>query len=133
MPDLLAGRIDMLDGVPAQAKNIGSGQVRALGVTTRTRSPALPNVPTMIEQGLDYELPYWTAIYAPAATPKPIVEKLSAEIAKAMKDPGTVARLKDVGTEAVGSTPQELDAFNRDQFALYLGIVKDPRLKLNLQ
>jgi tripartite-type tricarboxylate transporter receptor subunit TctC len=134
MPDLLAGRIDMLiDGVPAQAKNIESGQVRALGVTTRTRSPALPNVPTMIEQGLDYELPYWTAIYAPAATPKSIIEKLSAEIAKAMKDPGTVARLKDVGTEAVGSTPQELDAFNRDQFALYLGIVKDPRLKLNLQ
>jgi tripartite-type tricarboxylate transporter receptor subunit TctC len=134
MPDLLAGRIDMLiDGVPAQAKNIESGQVRALGVTTRTRSPALPNVPTMIEQGLDYEVPYWTAIYAPAATPKPIVEKLAAEIAKAMKDPGVVARLKDVGTEAVGSTPLELDAFNRDQFALYLKIVKDPRLQLKLQ
>jgi tripartite-type tricarboxylate transporter receptor subunit TctC len=134
MPDLLAGRIDMLiDGVPAQAKNIESGQVRALAVTTKSRSPALPNVPTMIEQGLDYELPYWTAIYAPAATPKPIVEKLAAAVAKAMQDPGVVARLGNVGTEAVGSTPQELDAFNRDQFALYLGIVKDPRLKLNLQ
>ena len=133
MPDLLAGRIDMLiDGVPAQAKNIESGQVRALAVTTRSRSPALPNVPTMIEQGLDYELPYWTAIYAPAATPKPIVDKLAAAVAKAMQDPGVVARLGNVGTEAVGSTPQELDTFNRDQFALYAGIVKDPRLKLNL-
>jgi tripartite-type tricarboxylate transporter receptor subunit TctC len=112
MPDLLAGRIDMLiDGVPAQAKNIESGQVRALAVTTRSRSPALPNVPTMIEQGIDYEVPYWTAIYAPAATPKAIVGKLAAEIAKAMKDAGVVARLKDVGTEAVGSSPQELDAF----------------------
>jgi tripartite-type tricarboxylate transporter receptor subunit TctC len=71
MPDLLAGRIAMLiDGVPAQAKNIESGVVRALAVTTRMRSPALPNVPTMMEQGLDYEVPYWTAIYAPSTTPR---------------------------------------------------------------
>jgi tripartite-type tricarboxylate transporter receptor subunit TctC len=134
MPDLLAGRIDMLiDGVPAQAKNIESGVVRALAVTTRTRSPALPNVPTMIEQGIDYEVPYWTAIYAPAATPRPIVDKLAAQIAKAMRDPAVVSRLKDVGTEAVGSTAQELDTFNRDQFALYRRIVEDPKLKLNLQ
>jgi tripartite-type tricarboxylate transporter receptor subunit TctC len=134
MPDLLAGRIAMLiDGVPAQTKNIESGVVRALAVTTRTRSPALPNVPTMIEQRLDYEVPYWTAVYAPAATPKPIVDKLAAQIAAAMKDPGVVGRLKDAGTEAVGSTAPELDAFNRDQLALYRRIVQDPRLKLNLQ
>jgi tripartite-type tricarboxylate transporter receptor subunit TctC len=134
MPDLLAGRIQMLiDGVPAQTKNIESGVVRALAVTTRTRAPSLPNVPTTIEQGLDYEVPYWTAIYAPAATPKPIIEKLAADIAKAMRDPGVVGKLRDVGTESVGSTPAELDTFNRDQFALYRKIVQDPRLKLNLQ
>ena len=50
-----------------------------------------------------------------------------------MRDAGVVGKLKDVGTEAVGSTPEELDAFNRDQFALYRRIVQDPRLKLNLQ
>jgi len=134
MPDLLAGRIAMLiDGVPPQVKNIESGLVRALAVTTRTRTPALPNVPTMIEQGLDYEVPYWTAIYAPAATPKAIVDKLAADIARTMKDPGVVKRLADAGTEAVGSTPQELDVFNRDQVALYRRIVSDPKLKLNLQ
>jgi tripartite-type tricarboxylate transporter receptor subunit TctC len=134
MPDLLAGRIDMLiDGVPAQAKNIESGVVRALAVTTRARSTALPNVPTMIEQGVDYEVPYWTAIYAPAATPKPIIDKLAAQIAMAMQDPVVVGRLTDVGTEAVGSTAQELDTFNRDQVALYRRIVEDPRLKLNLE
>ncbi len=134
MPDLLAGRIAMLiDGVPPQVKNIESGVVRALAVTTRTRAAALPNVPTMIEQGVDYEVPYWTAIYAPAATPKPIIDKLAAEIAKTMRDPGVVGRLKDAGTEAVGSTPQELDVFNRDQFALYRRIVQDPRLQLNLR
>jgi tripartite-type tricarboxylate transporter receptor subunit TctC len=134
MPDLLAGRIQMLiDGVPAQTKNIESGVVRALAVTTKTRASSLPNVPTTIEQGLDYEVPYWTAIYAPAATPKPIIEKLAAEIAKTMRDPGVTGKLRDVGTEAVGSSPEELDAFNRQQFALYRKIVQDPRLKLNLQ
>jgi tripartite-type tricarboxylate transporter receptor subunit TctC len=134
MPDLLAGRIAMLiDGVPAQAKNIEQGMVRALAVTTKDRSPALPNVPTMIEQGVDYELPYWTGIYAPAATPKPIVEKLAAEIAKTMKDPGVVSRLRNVGTEAVGSAPPEFDRLNRDQMTLYRRIVQDPRLKLDLQ
>jgi tripartite-type tricarboxylate transporter receptor subunit TctC len=134
MPDLLAGRIAMLiDGVPPQIKNIETGAVRALGVTTRTRAPALPNVPTLIEQGVDYEVPYWTAVYAPAATPKPIIDKLSAAIAKAMKDPGLVERLKKVGTEAVGSTPQEMDAFNRAQYELYRKVVQDPKLKLGLQ
>jgi tripartite-type tricarboxylate transporter receptor subunit TctC len=99
MPDLLAGRIQMLiDGVPPQQKNIESGVVRALGVTTRTRAASLPDVPTMIEQGIDYEVPYWTAIFAPAATPKPIIDKLSAAIAQAMKDPGVVERLQKVGT-----------------------------------
>jgi tripartite-type tricarboxylate transporter receptor subunit TctC len=134
MPDLLAGRIAMLiDGVPPQVKNIESGLVRALAVTTRTRAAALPNVPTMIEEGVDYEVPYWTAIYAPAATPKPIIDKLAADIAKTMRDPAVVGRLKDAGTEAVGSTPQELDVFNRDQIALYRRIVQDPRLQLNLR
>ena len=123
----------LIDGVPAQTKNIESGVVRALAVTTRTRAQALPNVPTMIEQGLDYEVPYWTAIYAPTATPNPTLDKLASEIAKAMADPGVVRRLNDAGTKAVGSTPQECDGFNRDQFALYRRIVSDPRLKLNLQ
>jgi len=134
MPDLIAGRIAMLiDGVPAQAKNIQSGVVRALAVTTRQRSPALPDVPTTIEQGVDYEVPYWTAVFAPAATPKPVVDKLSAQIAKAMKDPEVVERLKVVGTEAVGSSPAEMDTLNRDQLALYQKIVQDPRLQLGLR
>ena len=107
--------------------------MRALAVTTRTRAAALPNVPTMIEQGLDYEVPYWTAIYAPAATPKPIIDKLAADVAATMKDAGVIARLGNAGTEAVGSSAAELDAFNRDQLALYRRIVQDPKLQLNLQ
>jgi len=130
MPDILTGRVAMMiDGVPVQTRNIQNGTVRALAVTTETRSPALPDVPTMKEAGLDYVVPFWTAVYAPAKTPKPIVEKLAAAFAKAMQSDDVKKRLAEVGTEAVGSTPAELDALTRQQFALYRGIVaKNPAL-----
>src|SRR6478609_6827771 len=130
MPDLLTGRVAMMiDGVPVQTKNILGGTVRALAVTTDTRSPALPDVPTMKESGLDYVVPFWTAIYAPARTPNAIVEKLAAAIGKAMKADDVSKRLAEVGTEAVGSTTAELDALTRQQYSLYRGIVqKNPSL-----
>ena len=78
----------------------------------------------MIESGLDVELPFWTAIYAPFKTPKPIVDKLNAAIAKAMKDQGVTSRLADVGTEVVGFDRRQTDAFTRQQFTLYRGIVE---------
>jgi tripartite-type tricarboxylate transporter receptor subunit TctC len=131
MPDLLTGRVAMMiDGVPVQTRNILEGTVRALAVTTDTRSPSLPDVPTMKEAGLDdYVVPYWTAVYAPSRTPKPIVDKLAAAFAKAMQSPDVVKRLADVGTESVGSSPAELDALTHQQFTLYRGIVQtDPSL-----
>jgi len=115
----------MIDGVPAEMKNIQTGVVRALAVTTTTRSPALPDVPTMKEAGVDFVAPFWTGLYAPAVTPKPIVDRLAAAAATAMYDPVVVKRLAGIGTEAVGSTPAELDAETRAQFALYRKIVAD--------
>jgi tripartite-type tricarboxylate transporter receptor subunit TctC len=134
MPDLLAGRIAMMiDGVPVQTQNIRSGAVHALAVTTNTRSAALPDVPTMKEAGLDYEVPFWTAIYAPIATPAPIIAQLAAALHKAMSDQDVVRRFADVGTEAVGSTPTELDALTRQQFELYRGIVQADKSLLGAQ
>jgi tripartite-type tricarboxylate transporter receptor subunit TctC len=131
MPDLLTGRIAMMvDGVPAQTQNIRNGTVRALAVTTATRSPSIPDVPTMREAGFDYEVPFWTAIYAPIRTPKPIVEKLTAAIDMAVHDGTVIGRLAEVGTEAVGSSAAELDALTRQQFALYRGIVQNNRALL---
>jgi tripartite-type tricarboxylate transporter receptor subunit TctC len=128
MPDLIAGRVAMMiDGVPIQAKNIEGGTVRALAVTTRTRSPALPTVPTMKEEGLDYEVPFWTALYAPAKTPAAVVAKLAAAAQAAMKDDATAKRLADVGTESVGSDPVELDRLTREQYSLYSKLVQDNR------
>jgi tripartite-type tricarboxylate transporter receptor subunit TctC len=125
MPDLLSGRIAMMvDGVPPQAKNIQNGVVKAVAVTTATRSPAIPDIPTMKEVGYDFVMPFWTAIYAPKNTPKAAVDKLVAAAQKAMKDPAVVKRLSDIGTESVGSTPGELDTLNREQFAMYRDIIK---------
>ncbi len=129
MPDILTGRVAMMiDGVPVQTKNIQTGAVRALAVTTAARSPALPDVPTMRESGLDYELPFWTAIYAPAQTPSAIVEKLASAIGKAMRSDEVVRRLGEVGTESVGSPPAELDALTREQFSLYRAIARSSGL-----
>ena len=126
LPDLMSGRVVMMiDGVPAETNNIRNGAVRALAVTTSARSPALPDVPTMREAGVDYEAPFWTGLYAPAKTPKPIIDKLSAAANKAMQDPAVSKRLADIGTESVGSTPAALDADTRAQFALYRKLVKD--------
>jgi tripartite-type tricarboxylate transporter receptor subunit TctC len=126
MPDILTGRVAMMiDGAPAQTKNIQNGAVRALAVTTATRSPALPDVPTMKESGLDYEVPFWTAIYAPAQTPSAIIDRLASAVGKAMQSDEVAKRLAEVGTEAVGSTPAELDTLTRQQFLLYRGIAQD--------
>ena len=87
----------------------------------------------MKEAGLDYEVPFWTAIYVPIQTPKPIVDKLAAAIRKAMRDPTVVRRLADVGTEAVGSGPAELDALTHQQFNIYRGIVQNDKSLLGTQ
>ena len=130
MADILTGRVAMMvDGVPAQSKNILGGRVRAIAVTTEKRSAAIPDVPTMKESGLDYVVPFWTAVYAPAHTPKAVVEKLASAFEKTMKTDQVTKHLAEIGTESVGSTPADLAALDRQQYALYRGIVeKKPSL-----
>ena len=130
MPDLLAGRIALLfDGVPAQMSNIEGGSVKAIAVTTEARSPVLPNIPTLKESGLDVVIPFWTAVYAPAKTPAPIVARVSEAFSKAMHDPEVKRQLMAIGTEAIGSSPAALEEFNREQFEFYRAIVRsDPTL-----
>lgn len=131
MTDLLAGRIVMMvDGVPPQTQNIKSSTVTAVAVTTSTRSPAIPEIPTMKELGYNYEVPFWTAIYAPKSTPKPIVDKLAAAAQKAMGDGGVTKRLSDIGTESVGSSAAELDKLNREQFKLYRDLIQSNKALL---
>ena len=106
LTDLLAHRIEMIiDGVPPQIANVEAGKIRALAVTTAKRSDKLPNVPTMIESGAGYELSFWTAIFAPAETPKPIVDLIALKLGDAMKTK-LIARMKDLGADGIGSSPR---------------------------
>ncbi|WP_371809042.1 tripartite tricarboxylate transporter substrate binding protein [Acidovorax sp. SRB_24] len=108
--DLLGGQINyMFDSITSARPHIESGKLRALGVTTAKRSSALPNVPTIAEAGLPgYEVSPWFAVFMPAATPKPIVNKLNAALLAAMKDPDVVKRFETIGAEPVGSSPEEM-------------------------
>ena len=72
-----------------------------------------------------FRSPFWTGLYAPIRTPRAIVDKLAAAANQAMHDPAVAKRLGDIGTEGVGSSPAELDAATREQFALYRAIVRD--------
>lgn len=132
MPDLLGGRVHMLiDGVPPQLQHIAAGKVRPLAVTTTVRSDKLPEVPAMSEVLPGYDIPFWTGIFAPAKTPKPIVEKIAAEMNKAVRNPETANKLKASGIEGVGSAPDDFDAYWRKQLALYDKIVKDAGIQVN--
>jgi tripartite-type tricarboxylate transporter receptor subunit TctC len=122
---LLGGQIDLIiDGLAPQLGNIAEGRVRVLGVTTKERTAFLPDVPAVGEILPGYEFPMWVAVFAPAKTPRAIVNKLAGEIGKAMKDPPTQKRYADIKVDAVGSTPEQLDEFFRRQLKFNEDIIK---------
>jgi tripartite-type tricarboxylate transporter receptor subunit TctC len=127
LTDLFAGRIAMMiDGVPPELGNVKAGKVVALAVTTAKRSAALPDVPTMIESGIPgYELSFWTAIFAPAHTPKPILDLIAKKLHEGLQKPEVVAQLDKLGAEGVGSTPEQLDAFWHKELTRYKKIADE--------
>jgi len=131
MPDLISGQVQMLfDGVPPQSGHIKLGRVRPLAVTSKMRSPVLPNVPTMAEVLPGYDLPFWTGVFAPPNTPAQIVNKLADEIRKATASPQLATKLQDFGAEGHPMTPTEFSAYWKQQVDLYKKIVKDTGIKL---
>ena len=89
-----------------------SGQVRALAVTTKQRSPAVPDLPTIDESGVPgYDKGGWTGMFAPAQVPEPIIAHVYQVMAKVLKDPEAVKQLADDGLVAVASSPEEFTAF----------------------
>jgi tripartite-type tricarboxylate transporter receptor subunit TctC len=118
--DLLAGQVKMMIADTAVgAPYVRSGQLRALGVTGKSREPDLPNVPTLREAGItNYEsLPWWNAIYAPAGTPPAIVDKLNRILVTATRSPAAAAFYKSSGAEMWTTTPAELGQYQRIEAA----------------
>jgi len=132
LTDLLANRVALtFDGIAPLLPNIRSGRLRALGVTTAERSKVLTEVPAMKEIIPGYELPFWTGLYAPAKTPRDIVEQIAAETKKIVQIPEVVSRLGDLGVDAVGMPSGEFDMFWKQQLAYYGKIIKENGISIS--
>jgi tripartite-type tricarboxylate transporter receptor subunit TctC len=129
--DLVGGQVQMMFGnATSILPFIRGNRVRVLGVTSAQRAPALPNVPTVAESGYpDFEVNEWYGVTAPAGTPRDIVEKLQAEIARFIKQPETRERLLQMGADVVASTPDEFSALIKADFEKWSRVVKQAGLK----
>jgi len=110
--DLIGGKIQLICAPLVEVvAHVQAGRVRALGITTARRSALLPEVPTVAETLPGYEVALWNGILAPAGTPAPAVQRISAEIAAALRTPEMRRKLAEQGSEPVGSAPEEFASF----------------------
>jgi tripartite-type tricarboxylate transporter receptor subunit TctC len=131
MADMLAGNITMkFDSGLASVTHIKSGRIRPLGVAAARRLPQIPEVPTLSEAGLkDFQAGSWYGLMAPAGTPRDIIEKLHAEVIKALKQPELQQRITDLGTDVVGNTPEEFSAQIVREREVWAKVVKQAGIK----
>jgi tripartite-type tricarboxylate transporter receptor subunit TctC len=129
--DTLANEVQVTYAVyPAARPHIDSGRLRALGVTTPKRSPALPAVPAIAEVVPGFAMFGWYSLVAPRGTPDAILAKASAEVVKAAKEPAFGERLKTLGIEIVGGGRRELDEFRRSERKRITELVKATGVKI---
>jgi tripartite-type tricarboxylate transporter receptor subunit TctC len=119
MSDLLGGHVaSMVSNIASAKQHIDSGKLRPLGVTSRLRAPALPDVPSMDEAGVKgYEVLNWFGMFAPAGTPAPIITRMHAEAKKLLETPDMKKRLAEEGAEPINSTPSDFTAFVKSEMA----------------
>jgi tripartite-type tricarboxylate transporter receptor subunit TctC len=131
LPELLGGTLLVaVDNVATALPHVKAGKLRALAVTTAKRSAVVPDVPTLAESGLPgYELSSWQAVFAPAGTPKPIIDRLYAEISKILQMPDVQKRLSELGLDLSGMPPQELAALVKADMPRLGKIVKESGAK----
>ena len=130
MTDLLAGQVHVMFDVMTQGlQHINEGRLRALGVTTATRSDALPGVPTVAETVPDYEASSWSGVCAPAGTTSEIIEMLNREINAALIDPKIKVRLARLGSTAITGTPAAFAAFLAEETEKWGKVVRAANIK----
>ena len=125
--DLLAGRLQMGgDQVSSSLAEVKRGSLKALATVSSTRIAALPDVPTVREQGFPtLEVNGWNGLFAPAKTPKEIIDRLQKEVVAALRNPDLAKRLVDLAADPVGSTPAELDALVKSQLNQFRPIITE--------
>jgi tripartite-type tricarboxylate transporter receptor subunit TctC len=126
IPDLIGGSIQlMFDNMPSALPMAKEGKIRAIAVTTAKRSAAAPEIPTVAETLPGFEATTWFAMFAPAGTPRPIIDKLNAEAVRIFKLPDVQERLQKLGLEPVLSSPDELTRYQAAEIAKWTKVVKD--------
>ena len=131
--DLMAGRVDYLFGSPVSTlPQVKAGKLRLLAVTTPKRTPALPDVPTVAEAGVPgYAFTGWLGFFAPAKTPRAIVERLHAETVKILGQPEIRRRLLIEAADPVGSSPAEFTAFLKEEIARWTRVAREAQIKVD--
>ena len=130
--DVLAGQVQMMfDAITTMAPNVKAGQVRALATTGEKRTTVLPDVPTVAEAGVPgYETTIWLGIMAPKGTPQAIVDKLNAEIRKAINQPAVKEMWANQGAVPMAMSPVEFGAFLEKDIDKWAGVVKTANIKI---
>ena len=132
LPDLLGGRLNLFFGnISNCLPLVREGKLRAFAVTSRKRSPQIPDLPTMEELGFaGYEATAWFALMAPAGTPKPILDKLHAETVKTLAMTDVRAKLEGLGLQLVGNTPAEMTEIIKTETPAWGKVIKDAGIKM---
>jgi len=127
MTDLLGGQVDMMfEGGVSSLPHVRSGKLRALATTGRRRADAMPELPTMAEAGVaDFEFTVWFALVAPAATPRPIIERLNREVGEVLRTRALKEKFAPAGIDIAPSTPEELGERIRADFPYYGKLMRD--------
>lgn len=132
LTDVVGGQVEtMMDQLTASMAHIKEGRVRALAVTSRKRSALLPEVPTLIELGLpNYEVITFTGLFAPAGTPRPVVDKLAAALKRALANPQVKERFAALGVELIELDQGAFDAYVRRDFDNWRSVAREAGLSL---
>ena len=129
---MLGGEIDALfDNVPNVLQQIKAGKMKAIGVSGVQRSVLLPDVPTIAESGVPgYEVNVWFGMQVPAATPRPVVDKLNRDIVTLLKEPDVVKRFRDQGVEVVASTPEQFSKLVQSEVVKWTQLIQDANIRI---
>jgi tripartite-type tricarboxylate transporter receptor subunit TctC len=132
LTDIMGGQIAAtLDNIPPYLPQVKAGKIRALAISTAKRSPAIPELPTIAEAGVrGYSSSAWFGLVAPAATPKEVVAKISAETARILQLPDVKSRLTELGAEPVGGTPEQFGAHIKAEIAKWGKVIKEANVEL---